>query len=478
MKVLLINSNLLKPPITPLGLAYLSSAVRNAGHEVIILDLNFSENIRNDISKTISNFSPDVIGISIRNIDNATMLHSVYFIPTIKEIVSLCKEFTDTPIVLGGPGFSMMPADILKEMDVPYGIVGEGEIAFPELLNCLKDGGNVAEINGVIYRKGDKFVKNKNINMPSKDLNSIPLPDRDLLDNKRYLNDGGMGNIQTKRGCDRKCIYCTYPVIEGRRLRFRSPEKVVDEIEILINHIGIDYLHFSDSTFNIPNEHAIAVCKEMIKRGIRVKWTPYMSPYLPSEELLTLVKKTGCDGIVFGADSVSDKMLKNLEKEFTAANIKKASELCKKLDIPFSLNLLFGGPGETKETVMETLDNLDRMKPIAVGAMIGVRCYAKTKMAKIALEQGFYKKGENLLKPLYYVSPTVDKEWLVDTIQQYANSHENFFIPTSKKGLHTDDLIIEIFRDGIRGPFWEIYKEFRKRAAMQKDKVKGGVNYG
>ncbi|MBI3599858.1 MAG: cobalamin B12-binding domain-containing protein [Nitrospinae bacterium] len=471
MKVLLINSNLLKPPITPLGLAYLSSAVRNAGHDAAILDLNFSEDIRGDISKTISGFSPDVIGISIRNIDNATMLHSVYFIPTIKEIVTLCKEFTDAPIVLGGPGFSMMPAEILKELDVPYGIVGEGEIAFPDMLSCLNNGGEISKIGGAVYRSGDRVIKNRIKNIPSKELNSRPLPDRELLDNRRYLNDGGMGNIQTKRGCDRRCIYCTYPIIEGRKLRFRYPKNVADELEILINKMGIDYLHFSDSTFNIPNEHAIAVCKEMVKRGIRVKWTPYMSPFLPSEELFTLVKKTGCDGIVFGADSVSETMLGNLEKEFSVSDINMASLICKELEIPFSLNLLFGGPGETKETVMETLDNLDRMKPIAVGAMIGVRCYANTKMAKIAREQKFYKKDDNLLRPLYYVSPTVDRDWLIDTIQQYANSHENFFIPTSKKGLHTDNLIVEIFRDGIRGPFWEIYKEFRKRAAAQKYNV-------
>jgi radical SAM superfamily enzyme YgiQ (UPF0313 family) len=257
-----------------LGLAYLASAVKDSGHEVTILDLNFSDDIRGDVSKTIHNFSPDVIGISIRNIDNATMLHSVYFIPTIKEIVTLCKKFTDAPIILGGPGFSMMPVEILKELDVSYGIVGEGEIAFPNMLSCLNKGGEISKISGAVYRNGDRVIKNRIRNMPSQELDKIPLPDRDLLNNKRYLNDGGMGNIQTKRGCDRRCIYCTYPIIEGRKLRFRSPKKVVDEIEILINQIDIDYLHFSDSTFNIPNEHAIAVCKEMIKRGIKIKWTP------------------------------------------------------------------------------------------------------------------------------------------------------------------------------------------------------------
>lgn len=463
MEILLINSNLLKPPITPLGLAYVATATRNSGHDVSVLDLNFSDDIRREISQSIQNHSPHVIGISIRNIDNVTMLHNVYFIPRIKEIVSFIREQTSTPIVFGGPGFSMMPTEIMKEMDVPYGIVGEGEIAFPRLLDCIGKKRDISKVHGAAYWNDGKVVLNKARNMPSRDLDSLPLPAREFLDNKRYLNDGGMGNIQTKRGCDRKCIYCTYPTIEGRTLRFRSPEKVVNEIEMLINQYGIDYLHFSDSTFNIPNDHAIAVCKEMIRRGVTIKWTPYMSPYSPSRDLMELVLKTGCDGIVFGPDSVSEKMLLNLEKGFTVADIEQSSELCKELDIPFSLNLLFGGPGETKETVIETLDNIDRLKPTAVGAMIGVRYFPGTRLNKIALKEGFYQKGTSLLEPRYYVSPTIDKEWLVYTVQTYAKEHDNFFIPTGDKGLHTDDLIMDIFRDGIRGPFWEIYAEFKKR---------------
>ncbi|MCP4296345.1 MAG: radical SAM protein, partial [Proteobacteria bacterium] len=428
-----------------------------------ILDLNFSDDVRGDITQTLHDHTPHVIGISMRNIDNVTMLHDFYFMLRIKEIVDFIREQTDVTIVFSGSGFSMMPVEIMEELDIPYGIVGEGEIAFPQLLDCIWKNSDISKVQGAAYWKSGKVALNKTRNMSSVDLDLFPLPAREFLDNKRYLNDGGMGNIQTKRGCDRKCIYCTYPVIEGRKLRFRSPEKVVNEIEMLINRYGIDYLHFSDSTFNIPIDHAMAVCREMIRREVKIKWTPYMSPYFPSRELLVLVQKTGCDGIVFGADSVSEKMLINLKKEFTVADISRSSELCKELDIPFSLNLLFGGPGETEETVIETLDNLDRLKPVAVGAMIGIRYFPGTSLSRIALKEGFYQKEDNLLGPKYYVSPSIDKDWLVHTIQNYEKSHENFFMPTGDKGLHTDDLVMEIFRDGIRGPFWEIYEEFKKR---------------
>lgn len=458
---------MLTPPITPLGLAYVAMSVREDGHDVHVLDLNLSEDIKADIPKTILEFSPDVIGISIRNIDNVTMLHSAFFIPRVKEVVKHCQNASDAPIVLGGPGFSMMPREIMHEVGADYGVIGEGEVAFVELLDCLQKEEIPYDIPGVIFRDNGKLHRSSPRNMSSEKLDQLPPPARDLLDNLKYLNDGGMGNIQTKRGCDQKCIYCTYPVIEGRILRFRSPKKIVDEIEILLE-MGIDYLHFSDSTFNIPNEHAFNICNEMKRRNISIQYTPYMSPYSPSREIFTLLKETGCDGITFGTDIISEKMLLNMQKGFTVADIFKSSDLCKELDIPFSMNLLFGGPGETKETVMESLHNIDKMKPVAVGAMMGIRCFPQTPLWNIACKEGLISKDTNILEPFYYVSPTIDKNWMIDTIKEYNEQHDNFFIP-SRKGIHTDELVIQIFRDGFRGPFWEVYRELMRRLELQRD---------
>ncbi|MCI5125261.1 MAG: radical SAM protein [Candidatus Electrothrix sp. AR5] len=267
MNILLINSNMLIPPITSLGLAYVAAAARESGHNVKLVDLNFSANYKDDIANAVSKYSPDVIGISIRNIDNVTMIHSVYFLPKIKEIISYCQGISIAPIVLGGPGFSMMPKEIMQETCADYGVIGEGERAFCNLLGCIQQKRKPHGIPGIIFRDENEFVKMTPKNMSSAQLNRLPIPARDLFDNARYLNDGGMGNIQTKRGCDKQCIYCTYPIIEGRKLRFRSPEKVVDEIELL-KQMGIDYLHFTDSTFNNPNDHAYAICNEMSQQDL------------------------------------------------------------------------------------------------------------------------------------------------------------------------------------------------------------------
>jgi len=453
---------MLIPPITPLGLAYVAAAARDSGHNVKLVDLNFSENYKNDIANAVSNNSPDVIGISIRNIDNVTMLHSVYFLPKIKEVIAYLQGVGTAPIILGGPGFSMMPKEIMQETCADYGVIGEGERAFCSLLDCIQHKRKPHGVPGIIFNDENNLVKTTPKNMSSAQLNRLPIPARDLFDNGRYLHDGGMGNIQTKRGCDQQCIYCTYPVIEGRKLRFRSPEKVVNEIKML-KQMGIDYLHFTDSTFNNPNDHAYAICNEMIQRKVSIQYTPYMSPLSPSKELFGLLKQTGCDGITFGVDALSEQMLLNLKKGFTVANIYQAARYCRELDIPCSLNLLFGGPGETKETVIESLKNIEKINPVAAGAMIGIRCYPRTPLWNIACQEGLISREENILEPFYYISPSIDKDWLTETVRNYHQKHDNFIIPTSAKGVHTDNLMVQIFRDGFRGPFWKVVDELKKR---------------
>ena len=463
---------MLIPPITPLGLAYVAAAARDSGHNVKIVDLNFSENYQNDIASAVSNNSPDVVGISIRNIDNVTMLHSVYFIPKVKKIIIYCQNVSAAPIVLGGPGFSIMPKEIIEETGADYGVIGEGERAFCNLLECIRQKRKPHGIPGIIFRDENKLVKTTPKNMPSAKLNRLLIPARDLFDNARYLHDGGMGNIQTRRGCDQQCIYCTYPIIEGKKLRFRDPEKVVNEIDML-KEMGIDYLHFSDSTFNNPNSHALAICNEMAQKKISIQYTPYMTPFASSRELFSLLKQTGCDGITFGTDTVSEKMLVSLRKGFTLGDIDQATCLCREFEIPFSLNLLFGGPGETRETVMESLRNIEKINPVAAGAMIGIRCYPRTQLWDVACKEGLISKNTNILEPFYYVSPSIEKEWLVETIRKYHEKHDYFFIPTTAKGVHTDELVVQIFRDGFRGPFWKVAKELKKKLGASDARLAG-----
>lgn len=473
MKVLLIDSNRLIPPITPIGLAYLAASLKKEGHIVRILELCISEDVEKSISRCLSEFNPDIIGISIRNVDNVTYAHSVFYIPEIKQVVDCCKKLSVVKIILGGPGFTLLPEKILNYCGLRIGIIGEGERTFPEVLRKIEKREDIKDISGVVYLKESTYVRNAIQNMNSDDLNKIPDPERDLLNNEKYLRDGGMGNIQTKRGCSLNCIYCTYPLIEGRTFRLFSPSRVANELKMMIDHWGIDYVHFVDSTFNVPPEHAVKVCQEIIKRDIRVKWSPYINPRYLSKELLDLMIKAGCDGIVFGTDTGSDKMLVNMGKNFDVNSIKYASTLCKSAGMEFSHNLLLGGPGEDINTLEETLALMEEIEPTAVGIMAGIRIYPGSKVAEIAEAEGVIQKDEDLLIPKFYISSNIGKDALVERIHEFNQTHTNCFIPTTDKGIHSEDMAVQIYREGIRGPFWRIYGELRRRVADSLKKSKG-----
>ena len=198
MRVLLISANkeILPDPVAPIGLAYVAAAIKKAGHNVSILDLCFSEAIEGVIRDEIKAYNPEVIGISIRNIDNVSYPNSISYISAIKNVVETCKGSSNAKIVLGGSGFTIMPEMLLNFLNADFGIIGEGEETFPELLEKIRNGNDFETIFGLIYRKENRIVKNP-IRI-IKDLNSLSMPDRALLDNTRYLKDGGSGNIQTK----------------------------------------------------------------------------------------------------------------------------------------------------------------------------------------------------------------------------------------------------------------------------------------
>jgi len=268
MRVMLISPNQesLPDPVSPLGLAYLAAALREAGHQVSILDLCFSLDIEASLREGLQEFSPEVIGLSIRNVDNTAYPSTVSYIEPLKRVVELLSGLSGAPILAGGSGFTIMPKEMLTLLNLEMGIIGEGERSMVQFLaQGMQDG-----VPGLIRRRGGRF--RTVAPLPSLSLEGLPLPARDLLDVKAYLREGGVCNIQSKRGCAFRCIYCTYPLIEGRRVRLRDPKKVVAEMQGLQEGHGVDHFFFVDNVFNYPSHHAESICQEMIDRGLRIPW--------------------------------------------------------------------------------------------------------------------------------------------------------------------------------------------------------------
>ena len=470
--ILLVNPNQMKPPVAPIALDYLASALKDSGYRVDLLDLCFSIDPFADIRRYFTSNSAFIVAITLRNTDDTTFATRDFFLPRIKKVAECLRDCTDAPIVIGGSGFSVAAEAVLEFCGLDLGIWGEGEYALPLLVDRLLKGEDYLNVSGLVYRSKKGFHRNSPAYI---DLSKMLAPRRDTVDNRRYYTEGGMGGIETKRGCPRKCIYCSDPLGKGSKLRLRSPSNVVDEIEALLG-MGIDYIHICDSEFNYPYEHARSICREIIDRGLgsRVRWYAYCSPAPFDEELCRLFMQTGCAGVNFGADSANDRILKTLGRDFTSEEVARTAEICRRLGLVFMYDLLLGGPGETRDSLKETIESMKRMSPHRVGASLGVRVYPKTSLARMVLQQGPIERNPNLhgekdpsfLAPVFYLSAELGED-ASQYLEGLIGGDGRFMFMSggssnSNYNYNANAVLVDAIRDGYRGAFWDILRRLRE----------------
>jgi len=463
MRVLLISPNMekLPDPVAPLGLACLSSVLKSQGYEVQCLDLCFSENWEETIARTILDFSPEAIGLSLRNIDNVAYPDTVSYLPFYKEVIARIRQVSKTPLFLGGAGFTLMPRAILQFLDADGGIVGEGEGAFPKTLAALTNGLPL-EIEGFLGRDSIGSVSPACIY----DLDTLPTPDWDSLNLGQYFAHGGMGNLQTKRGCPFACIYCTYPLIEGRKVRLHSPGRVAAEAEELVRR-GIENVFIVDNIFNYPESHAEEICRAFIEKGIPLKWSCYVHPAFFTRTLAEDMKKAGCTGVEFGTDSGSPTVLVRLGKKFSPDDIRRASHAARDAGLEVCHSLSLGAPGETGETLRESFNLMEEISPTAVIAMVGLRIFPGTGLARLALEEGILSPADDLLQPKFYIAPKI-KDQIIECARKKAAAHPNWIFPGL--GINVSSrLQSKLRRFGVKGPLWEHMKILRERRSTKRE---------
>ena len=438
-------------PVAPLGISYVAGAARADGHEVELLDLCFSKDIEGDIDRAVSRFVPELIGISIRNVDNLTYPASVSYLNEIQQAVAALVRVSRAPIVAGGAGFSIFPDRLLSILGLEFGIVGEGEEAFCLLARHLAEGREAPNLPNLIRRGEDaRHVKRRLVPFAGNGL-----PARDLVDNARYLELGGMANLQTKRGCPFRCTYCTYQNVNGPSLRLRSPTEVVNELALMVGDSELDEVFFVDDIFNWPHDHAMGICEEIVARRIRVRWTCFATPLGMTPDLAWAMKSAGCRGVEFGTDTASPSMLRTLGKPFSPEHIRDASRTCREAGLPDAHYLIFGGPGETSETMAETFAFFDDLKPRAVLAFLGVRIYPNTPLRDVAVSDELIDEEDDLVLPRFYISPRIGEKGLRVAVGGHAEARPSWVVPGL--GIRSDPaLLAALRRIGCRGPLWDL----------------------
>jgi radical SAM superfamily enzyme YgiQ (UPF0313 family) len=418
MKVLIISTNTL--PAAPTGPVYLAGAVRQAGHEVQIYERLFAVDLPNELANKISDFQPDVIGISIRlvfgdELDPASSLGTRHtdLRPHVKDIVDIIHEVSSARIILGGPGFNYYGQDWLEYLDLDYGIRGEGEESFPLFLKQLSMSGDIYSVPGCVFRKNEQFYAISPCLV--QDLDFQALPAYDLLDWQPYAERKITPAIFTKRGCAFSCTYCPYSKLEGKRNRLKSPQRLLLEARHIIHSTNNRKVMFCENNFNAPRQHAEAICRVLITEKEDLQWgTGDLRPIAINDDFCRLMEASGCFSVNLSIESASEEMLKSMKRGYTVRQVRESLEALSRSRIPFGASLMLGAPGETPETIAETLDVLDDYEiPNGVWVTIGV--YMWTDYQDIVAEArrtGILKDDKELFSGAVYLSPGLAGSYL------------------------------------------------------------------
>jgi radical SAM superfamily enzyme YgiQ (UPF0313 family) len=437
-RVLLVSTNRERQPmpVVPNGVACVASALDAAGYDVRVADLCFARDPHAAVRAAAAAFHPDVVGVSVRNIDNSDLVALQHYTP---EAAGMLRTLRDAApharVIAGGAAFGVAPASLFDELGVDFAVAGDGERATTALIDALAADRSPCDIPGLVHRDGTTTI----VTPPSGDANVDAFPSARLnrwLDLPAYERHGGTVPVQTKRGCVFKCIYCTYLNVEGWGYRLRDPEHVVDEMAELRRDANVRRFEFVDSTFNAPPRHAAAICEAITRRNLRVHLdTTNFTPASVPPYLLGAMRAAGFRWLGITAESASDPVLQRLDKGFDAASVRDVAEQVERAGIGVLWIFLVGGPGETMKTLNETLRFAEwRLgRGDAVYLTVGLRVYPGTTLHRVALDEGVVAHGDPLLVPRFYFSSALPFEAAVARLRAFAAHHPRFMFSADSR---------------------------------------------
>ena len=364
----------------PIGLAYISSFLKSKGNSAEVVDA--AAYSWNRLAKIVKNNSPRIVGIACWTQERGQ---------TFKTAKLVREILPDSKIILGGHHATAFPQNMFVQAYADAVVIGEGELTTLELVRAMLDGRSLGTIKGIVYSEDGKVL----LTEPRKfitDLDSIPYPSYSDFDLDDYLGipevNGRAASIMTSRGCPYKCVFCSAGSFWKSKWRARSPDNVIGEIEWLYHKYKVRNFSFFDDNFTVKKERAIAICRGIIERKLDINWVASSHVTHIDEELLRWMRKSGCFRIDFGIESGSPTILRNIEKGQTVVQIERAFQLVHKAGIKPRAYLIIGCPGETKETIDETLVLMNKIRPYDSRTAEIMLVFPSTKLCEIAKAKG------------------------------------------------------------------------------------------
>lgn len=406
MRVLLVNTNRnrsMSPP--PVGLAFVSKGLKEAGHEVALCDLMFARHPESALERAIATFQPEVAGFTIRNLDNQDMSNTEQPLPSIRQYVTIARS-QDIVTVLGGTAFSTFPERMLEYMGADYGIVGQGEDSMVRLLQSLLQGAVDITIPGLVFREGPTVYANPPV-FPGYRQRCA---DWSVFDLRGYRHRIMPASVMHKSGCPYQCSYCDAHVTFGKQFNFRDTDSIIEDIDSMRRCHRVATFYLVDPCFNSPIDQAKQTLEALIRANLGVQLSTVFSPIAGQydDELFHLFRRAGGALAIVGTESFSDTMLRSYKKTFDAQDVYEFCRIADKHRIPLGLDAMFGGPDETEATLRESFELLDRTPYAFLIASVGVRVVPRTTLFERARADGFVDDPEALMFPKFYFSPHLD----------------------------------------------------------------------
>lgn len=448
----------------PLGACLVAESCERAGHQVQILDFMFERNPLHALGSLIDKTKPDFIGISIRNIDNNDMRHPVAFYKDLTLLMATIRGKTNAAVIIGGAAVGVMPEALLRFTEADWAVLGDGEIVFPKVLEMLLGNRMPKDISGVAWIEENDFKINTGFGDRFSGNGLVPDFHR-WIDLPAYLSRFSTVPIQTKLGCHFKCVYCTYRKIEGQDYRLCDPHTIAEVIMDLEKR-GLRDIEFVDNVFNSPYDHAIELCDSIAKVRTNARLqTVELNPHFVDDELIAAMEQAGFVGIGITVESAADSVLERLKKGFTAKDVYRSSEVIKQHKIPCLWIFMLGGPGETEETLTETLNFAE--KCIGQGDvalfMIGIRIYPGTELENIARMEGLLTLAPlAMLEPVFYLSPLINLELLLKKVQNSMATHMNYMNPNAIGLPFLSTINYLGYWLGVKPPLWKHTRYLRR----------------
>ena len=426
--------------VVPIGVYYVGAMLRENHYDVEILNWYAIDKTPEKIKETLIEKSADVIGFPILHANRWGGI----------EIARIAKQVNpEVKIVFGGIGATLLWDHFLKHFkEIDFVVIGEGEYSFLNLIKCIEteDFENLKNIRGIAFRRGTEYIKTS----PSEliqDLDELPNP-------AKYFE---YQHVSSTRGCPENCAFCGSPQFWGRNVRFHSAEYFVEQLELLYNK-GITFFYFSDDTFTIRNTLVKEICKQIMGRALKIVWIAISNVKFVNEDILSWMRKAGCTQISYGVESGSNRIRRLLNKNITTRQIHKAFALTRKYGIVPRAYFIYGSPGESWDTIQQTVDLIKQIKPLSVIFYIldifpGTALYSELKQKRKITDEIWLKHFEDIM---YFET---DSRMTSDLILAFGQKLRSSFYENLSRFVETIELI-------DNKEFYELHADFLSRMGM------------